>query len=87
MDNDDFVRTFVTLIQEFELLANDRTPCGEKTSISEAHGLNLLMREQPLAQKELASRLRPEKSTVSRLVDQLDTKGWIETIDVGNSSD
>jgi DNA-binding MarR family transcriptional regulator len=37
-----------------------------------------LARETPLSQNDLVVRLRLEKSTVSRLVGQLEQRGWIE---------
>ncbi len=37
-----------------------------------------LAREAPLLQKDLASRLRLEKSTVSRLVGAMEGRGWVE---------
>ena len=37
-----------------------------------------LSRAETLVQKELASRLRLEKSTVSRLVGMLEGRGWVE---------
>jgi len=46
--------------------------------VSEAHALAELARRETLSQKELAARLRLEKSTVTRLVGQLAARGWVE---------
>lgn len=77
MDDQPLAETFMKMVQEFGLLAKDRTPCGEDLSLSEAFALSVLHREQPLTQQELGQRLHLEKSTVSRLVDTLEQKDWI----------
>jgi len=64
-------------VREFGLLQPDQTPCGRPIATSEAHALAELDRDGPLPQHELGSRLRLEKSTVSRLVDQLEGRGWL----------
>lgn len=78
MSNQALSETFMKVVQEFGLLANDKTPCGEELSLSEAHALSLLQREQPMTQQELGQRLHLEKSTVSRLVATLEEQHWIE---------
>jgi DNA-binding MarR family transcriptional regulator len=65
-------------IRAFGLLEPDRTPCGEPISVSAAHALTELAGVQGLSQSDLGSRLRLEKSTVSRLAADLEQKGWIE---------
>ncbi len=64
-------------IRAFGLLQPDRTPCGQPIPVSEAHALAELERDGPLPQHELGTRLRLEKSTISRLVDQLEARGWL----------
>lgn len=64
-------------IRAFGLHQPDQTPCGQSIPVSEAHALMELDRDGPLAQHELAARLRLEKSTVSRLVSQLHGRGWV----------
>ena len=69
----------VALIRAFGLHKPDETPCGKPVSVAEAHALMELARvEGPLVQKELAARVRLEKSTVSRLVGLLEGRGWVE---------
>ncbi len=73
----------VSLIRSFGLHRPDRTPCGQQVPVAEAHALMELARETPLLQKDLlqkdlASRLRLEKSTVSRLVGAMEGRGWVE---------
>ena len=68
----------IALIRAFGLHKPDQTPCGRSVSVAEAHALMELSRAETLVQKELASRLRLEKSTVSRLVGMLEDRGWVE---------
>ncbi len=69
----------IALIRAFGLHKPDETPCGKPVSVAEAHALMELSREDgPLVQKDLAARLRLEKSTVSRLVGLLEGRGWVE---------
>jgi DNA-binding MarR family transcriptional regulator len=67
----------VALVRAFGLHQPDQTPCGQPVPVAEAHALQELARAEPLAQRDLAARLRLEKSTVSRLVAQLEDKGWV----------
>jgi DNA-binding MarR family transcriptional regulator len=64
-------------VRAFGLHQPDRTPCGTLVPASEAHALGELDRDGPLPQNEIAKRLRLEKSTVSRLVSQLTSRGWV----------
>jgi DNA-binding MarR family transcriptional regulator len=64
-------------VRAFGLHQPEQTPCGQPIPTSEAHALGELARDAPLTQTELGRRLRLEKSTVSRLIGQLDKRGWI----------
>jgi DNA-binding MarR family transcriptional regulator len=68
---------FVGMVRSLGLLRPDTTPCGQPMSITEAHALGELHVDGPLTQRQLAMRLRLEKSTVSRLVDQLVDGGLV----------
>jgi DNA-binding MarR family transcriptional regulator len=74
----DLQERMIALIRAFGLHKPDETPCGKPVSVAEAHALMELSRAETLVQKELASRLRLEKSTVSRLVGILEGRGWVE---------
>jgi DNA-binding MarR family transcriptional regulator len=74
----DLQERMIALIRAFGLHKPDETPCGRPVSVAEAHALMELSRAETLVQKELASRLRLEKSTVSRLVGMLEGRGWVE---------
>lgn len=67
----------VAFVRAFGLHQPDRTPCGQPVPVSEAHALAALGEETPLSQQELGRRLRLQKSTVSRLVRQLEARGWV----------
>ena len=68
----------VALVRSFGLHRPDETPCGEPVPVAEAHALMDLAADGPLNHGELAARLRLEKSTVSRLVRQLEKRKWIK---------
>jgi DNA-binding MarR family transcriptional regulator len=69
---------FVGVVRSLGLLRPDTTPCGQPMSITEAHALGELSADGPLTQRDLAARLRLEKSTVSRLVGQLEERGLVD---------
>jgi DNA-binding MarR family transcriptional regulator len=64
-------------VRAFGLHQPDRTPCGTPVPSSEAHAVGELDRDGPLTQTTLGERLRLEKSTVSRIVSQLTSRGWV----------
>jgi DNA-binding MarR family transcriptional regulator len=64
-------------VRAFGLHQPDQTPCGQPIPVSEAHALAELHQDGCLPQHELGARLQLEKSTVSRLVSQLEQRGWL----------
>ena len=77
-DADVLQRSVVAFVRAFGLHRPDETPCGAPVPISEAHALDLLDEHGALTQTDLAHRLGLTKSTVSRLVDQLERRGWAQ---------
>ena len=73
---DQLHRRMVAFVRAFGLHRPDETPCGAPVPVSEAHALAVLDEHGPLAQTGLARHLGLTKSTVSRLVDQLERRGW-----------
>lgn len=67
----------VGFIRAFGLLSTERTPCGQPMPPSDAHALTEIA-DGPTAQRELVGRLGLDRSSVSRLVDRLAARGWIE---------
>lgn len=74
--DDDFQRRFVAFVRAFGLHRPEQTPCGAPITVSEAHALSVIDEQGLLSQNDLADRLELQKSTVSRLVDQLEQRGW-----------
>jgi DNA-binding MarR family transcriptional regulator len=68
----------IGFIRAFGLLSTDRTPCGQPLAPSDAHALTEIVSDGDLTQRELVDRLRLDRSSVSRLVDRLVARGWVE---------
>lgn len=70
-------RAFTDLVRGFGLHRPGRTPCGQPLTVSEANALLELAGDTAITQTELAVRLQLQKSTVSRLVAQMEDKAWV----------
>ncbi|BCB74004.1 hypothetical protein GCM10022251_11890 [Phytohabitans flavus] len=68
---------FMDLVRTGGLLQTDQTIPGHPISMSQAFALHELDTETPLSQRDLAERLRLEKSSVSRLASEMERKGWL----------
>jgi DNA-binding MarR family transcriptional regulator len=77
-DGKQLQRQVMRFVRSFGLLDVEQTPCGQPMSASMAHALTELAGDEELSQGALGSRLELEKSTVSRLVADLERRGWIE---------
>jgi DNA-binding MarR family transcriptional regulator len=75
---DDLQTRLVAFVRAFGLHRPDETPCGAPVPVSEAHAVAVLAEQGPLTQSDLVHHLALGKSTVSRLVDQLAARGWVE---------
>ncbi len=51
---------------------------GSSLSLSEIYALSILAERAPLSQQELGAALGLEKSSVSRLVQQVEQQGWVQ---------
>lgn len=67
---------FPAFVRAFGFHRPLHTPCGVPLSVAEAHALTELQSRQ-LTQSALAERLQLEKSTISRLVSQMEQQGWL----------
>jgi DNA-binding MarR family transcriptional regulator len=65
------------VIRAAGMLQPDQTVAGHPVSLSQAFALHELDTGTPLSQRELAERLRLEKSSVSRLAAQLERAGLL----------
>lgn len=68
----------LALVREFGMHRTESGSGGEPVSMSEHQALMELSNGEELSQTELAYRLRLEKSTVSRLAVQMESRGWLE---------
>jgi DNA-binding MarR family transcriptional regulator len=74
----ELMKSIVAFVRSFGLHKPDQTPCGQPVAVAEAHALMDLAAFGPVRQGALAARLQLEKSTVSRLVRQMEAHGWIQ---------
>ena len=74
----ELLESVVAFVRSFGLHKPDQTPCGQPVAVAEAHALMDLAAFGSMRQGELAARLQLEKSTVSRLVRQMEAHGWIQ---------
>jgi DNA-binding MarR family transcriptional regulator len=72
-----FQAHMVELTRAFGWHRPGSTPCGQPVPIAEAHALLELSKTPGLTQRELSAALNLRKSTVSRLVTNLERRGWI----------
>ena len=78
MDEHQLREQVQTFIRRFGLLEQEHTPCHYPLSPSQAHALQVLGQRDQLPLYQLAAHLHLEKSTVSRLVNTLVERGWVE---------
>ena len=78
MTSEHFQKGLSGFVRAFGLHHPIRTPCGQLMSVSEAHSLTLLSEQPQIAQHDLGAALQLDKSSVSRLVDGLVRRGWLE---------
>ena len=74
----ELMESVVSFVRSFGLHKPEQTPCGQPVPVAEAHALMDLAAFGPMRQGELACRLQLEKSTVSRLVRQMEADGRIQ---------
>lgn len=68
---------FMDLVRVAGMLQPDHTIPGMSVSLSQAFALHELDTDTPLSQRDLAGRLRLEKSSVSRLAAEMERKGLL----------
>ncbi|MFM2032224.1 MAG: hypothetical protein RLZZ297_989 [Chloroflexota bacterium] len=76
-EREQFQESLMAVIRGLGLHRSDATPCGFPVSLAEACAMVALQRAEPLSQRDLAEQLNLDKSTVSRLVADLDGRGWL----------
>jgi DNA-binding MarR family transcriptional regulator len=68
---------FMDFIRASGMLQPDAAVAGQPLSVSQVFALHELDTDTPLSQRELAERLRLEKSSVSRMAAELERKGLL----------
>jgi DNA-binding MarR family transcriptional regulator len=68
---------FMDLMRVGGMLLPDQAISGHPVSVSQAFALHELDTERPLSQRDLAERLRLEKSSVSRMAAEMERKGLL----------
>jgi len=77
METTSFDQVLMDVIREMGVLRPDQVLPGWSLSLSEIYALNILAERAPISQQDLGAALRLEKSSVTRLVQQLEQRGWI----------
>jgi len=78
MDTKQLQDLFGEFLQALGLHRPDQVPTGFSISLSEMFALLALAAGAPMSQQALADRLDLEKSTVSRLIKDLEQQGWVK---------
>ena len=76
MEKTSFDRLLMDVFREMGAHRPEQQLPGWSLSLSEIYALNILAERAPLSQQELGAALALEKSSVSRLVQQLEQRGW-----------
>jgi DNA-binding MarR family transcriptional regulator len=77
MEKTSFDQLLMDVIREMGVLRPEQVLPGWSLSLSEIYALNILAEQAPLSQQELGAALLLEKSSVTRLVQQLEQRGWV----------
>jgi DNA-binding MarR family transcriptional regulator len=77
-DSERLHELFMDLVRVAGLLQPDQDMPGYSVSLSQAYAIHALDRAAGLSQQDLADQLYLEKSTVSRMVADLERKGLVE---------
>ena len=77
MEKISFDQLLMDVIREMGVLRPDQVLPGWSLSLSEIYALNILAERAPISQQELGAALLLEKSSVTRLVQQLERRGWV----------
>jgi DNA-binding MarR family transcriptional regulator len=80
MDSRQLQELFREFLQALGLHRPDQVPTGFDLSLSEMFALLALSAGAPVSQQVLAEQLHLEKSTVSRLVQHLEQRGWVRRV-------
>lgn len=77
MDKTSFDQLLLDVFREMGAHRPEHILPGWSLSLSEVYALGILQERAPLSQQDLGVELSLEKSSVSRLVQQLEERGWV----------
>jgi DNA-binding MarR family transcriptional regulator len=77
MDKTSFDQLLLDVFREMGAHRPEQLLPGWSISLSEIYALGILADSAPLSQQELGAALSLEKSSVTRLVQQLEQRGWV----------
>ncbi|HEX9068215.1 MAG TPA: MarR family transcriptional regulator [Ktedonobacterales bacterium] len=77
MEKTSFDRLLMDVFREMGAHRPEQILPGWSLSLSEIYALSILAERAPLSQQELGAELALEKSSVSRLVQQMEQRGWV----------
>lgn len=77
MEKTSFDRLLMDVFREMGAHRPEQVVPGWSLSLSEIYALSILAERAPLSQQDLGAALALEKSSVSRLVQQLEQRGWV----------
>lgn len=77
MEKTSFDQLLMDVFREMGAHRPEQLLPGWSLSLSEIYALSILAERAPLSQQELGDALALEKSSVSRLVQQLEQRGWV----------
>jgi DNA-binding MarR family transcriptional regulator len=77
MEKTSFDQLLMDVFREMGAHRPEQVLPGWSLSLSELYALDILAERAPLSQQELGAALSLEKSSVSRLVQQLEQQGWV----------
>ena len=77
MDKTSFDQLLMDVFREMGAHRPEQLLPGWSISLSEIYALGILAERAPLSQQELGTALSLEKSSVTRLVQQLEQRGWL----------
>lgn len=72
-----FDQLLMDVIREMGVHRPEQVFPGWALSLSDIYALNILAERAPLSQQDLGAALKLEKSSVTRLVQQLEQRGWV----------
>jgi DNA-binding MarR family transcriptional regulator len=77
MEKTSFDRLLMDVFREMGAHRPEQILPGWSLSLSEIYALSILAERAPLSQQELGVELALEKSSISRLVQQMEQRGWV----------